>query len=349
MAMIKGVGDFFGLDISTSAVRVVQLAPAGAGRWSLQHYGYAPIDIKTAMADSDEARHRLGEVIMTVVGQSGIKTKDVAIGLSSNKTFITVVDVPNANSQAEFDNSIKYQLDQYIPMDVNEAKVDWKPLGPSIVDPTKQELLLASTTVTYAEDRLELIESLGFDVIAAEPDSLAMIRSVLKPGTKEAQVIVDMGEQSINVAIVFADMPRLVRTIPNGVGTLANTAVHNLGVTEEQARQFIFKFGLAQDKLEGKVVRALDTTLEAILSELSKSIKFFQTRYPNVPVGEVLLVGYAGMIPQMAEYVANKTGVKTSVANPWQFVSGPNNDARLNAVAGEFAVAVGLAQRGRLL
>ncbi|MDQ5982447.1 MAG: type pilus assembly protein PilM [Patescibacteria group bacterium] len=349
MAMIKGVGDFFGLDISMSAVRVVQLSPAGAGRWSLQHYGYAPIDIKTAMADSAEARNRLGEVIMTVVGQSGIKTKDVAIGLSANKTFITVIDVPNANSQAEFDSSIKYQLDQYIPTDVNEAKVDWKPLGPSPSDPTRQEVLIASTTVSYAEDRLELVESLGFDVIAAEPDPLAMIRSVLKPGSKDAQMIVDMGEQSINVAITFGDMPRLVRTIPNGLSTLSNTAVHHLGVSDEQARQFIFKFGLAQDKLEGKVVRALDSTLEGILSELSKSIKFFQTRYQNIPISEVLLVGYASMIPQMPEYVAAKTGIKTSVANPWQFVSGPNNDARLNAVAGEFAVAVGLAQRGGLL
>src|SRR6478672_7548807 len=97
MAMLKGVGDFFGLDIGTTAVRVVQLALAGSGKWTLRHYGYAPIDIKTATADSAEARHRLGEVIMTVVGQSGIKTKNVAISLPSSKTFVTIVDIPAAS------------------------------------------------------------------------------------------------------------------------------------------------------------------------------------------------------------------------------------------------------------
>jgi type IV pilus assembly protein PilM len=344
MAIIKGVGDFFGLDIGTTGVRVVQLAPAGADKWSLRHYGYAPIDIKTALADSAEARHRLGQVIMTVVGQSGIKTKSVAIGLPANKTFITVVDIPTANV-ADLKSTIKYQLDEYIPMNATEAKVDWSLLGVSPHDPSQQEVLLASTAESYAEDRLELIEGLGFDVIAAEPDPLAMIRSVLKPGAKDAQVIVDMGEQSVNVAVTYGDVPRLVRTIPNGLSTLINAAVQNLGIQEDQARQFILKFGLATDKLEGKVPAALENTLDGFVSELSKSIKFFQSRYPSLPIGNVLLVGYASVMPQMAEYIANKVGIQVTTANPWQFVSVPSNDQNIVATTAEFAVAIGLAER----
>lgn len=200
MAIIKGVGDFFGLDISTTAVRAVQLAPTGAGKWTLRHYGYAPIDAQLGLADSAEARHRLGEVVMTVIGQSGIKTKDVAIGLSASKTFVTVVDMP-ATSEDELKNTIKYQIDQYIPMPLDEAKVDWALLGQSLHDPSQQEVLLASTAISYAEDRLELVEGLGFNVVVAEPDPIAMLRSVVQRGHKDAQVVVDIGEQSINVAM----------------------------------------------------------------------------------------------------------------------------------------------------
>lgn len=344
MAMIKGVGDFFGLDIGTTAVRVVQLAPSGAGKWSLRHYGYAPIDIRTATADSTEAKHRLGEVIMTVVGQSGIKTKNVAIGLPANKTFITVVDMP-AVSPAELKGSIKYQLDQYIPMAVEDAKVDWSLLGQSLHDPSQQEVLLASTATSYAEERLELVEGLGFEVIAAEPDPLAMIRSVLPVGSKDAQVIVDIGDQSINVAVTYGDVPRLVRTIPNGLDTLVHAAVQNLNIQEDQARQFILKFGLAQDKLEGQVVHALDSTLDGFVSELAKSIKFFQTRYPSLTIGNILLAGYASTVPQLDQYLADKIGIQVTVANPWQNVAVSSRDQQLAAVSAEFAVAVGLAQR----
>ena len=346
MALLKGVGDFFGLEIGTTAVRVVQLVPTSQGRWTLRHYGHAPIDIKTALADSAESRQKLGEVIMTVVGQSGIKTKNVAINMPSSKSFITVVDVPGS-SEAELKSTIKYQLDQFIPMAADEAKVDWASLGQSLHDPSQQEVLIASTSNNYAEERLELIEGLGFEVVAAEPDALSMIRSVRTPGVKDAQVIVDIGEQSINVAITYGDMPRLVRTIPNGLGTLVHAAVQNLNIQEDQARQFILKFGLAPDKLEGQVVKALDSTLDGFSSELAKSIKFFQTRYPSLKVGSVLLVGYAASIPQLNQYFANKLGVQAMVANPWQSVAAPN-DPQLTAVASEFAVVVGLAQRGNL-
>jgi type IV pilus assembly protein PilM len=344
MAILKGVGDFFGLDIGTTGVRVVQLGAAGADRWTLRHYGYAPIDLKTSTSDSAEARKRLGEVIMTVVGQSGIKTKNVAIGLPANKTFITVVDMPAA-SEADLKTTIRYQLDQYIPMALDEAKVDWAFLGQSLHDPSQQEVLLTSTATSYTEGRLELVEGLGFEVIAAEPDPIAMIRAVALSGAKDAQVIVDIGEQAINVAIVYGDAPRLVRTIPNGLSTLVHAAVQNLGIQEEQARQFILKFGLAPDKLEGQVVHALESTLDGFVSELSKSIKFFQTRYPSLKIGNVLLVGYASTIPQLDQYIANKTGVQVTVANVWQKVSIPTRDQQLAAMSSEFAVAVGLAQR----
>jgi type IV pilus assembly protein PilM len=347
MAILKGVGDFFGLDIGTTAVRVVQLAPSGSGKWTLRHYGYAPIDIKTATGDSSEARRRLGEIIMTVVGQSGIKTKNVAIGLSSSKTFTTIVDLP-AMSETELKGTIKYQIDQYIPMSVDEAKVDWSLLGQSLHDPSQQEVLLASTAISYAQERLELVEGLGFDVIAAEPDPIAMIRAVATPGYKEAQVIVDMGEQMINVAIVYGNAPRLVRTIPNGFDMLLHAVVQNLNVQEDQARQFILKFGLATDKLEGQVIGALESTLDGFASELSKSIKFFQTRYPTLTVGSVLLAGYASTIPQLDQYIANKVGIQTAVGDPWQSVTTPSNDQQLASVASEFSVAVGLAQRENL-
>jgi type IV pilus assembly protein PilM len=344
MAIIKGVGDFFGLDIGTTAIRVVQLSPNGPDKWSLKHYGYAPLDIKTATGDSAEAKHRLGEVIMTVVGQSGIKTKNVAIGLPSNKTFITVIDMPIL-SEAELKGTIKYQIDQYIPMSMDDAKVDWSILGQSLHDPSQQEVLLASTAASYSEERLEFVESLGFEVIAAEPDPIAMIRSLLPPNAKDAQVIIDIGESSTNVAIAYGDVPRLVRTIPNGVSTLVRAAVQNLSIEEDQARQFILKFGLAPDKLEGQVARALESTLDGFVSEVAKSIKFFQTRYPSIVVGNVLLSGYASTVPGLGDYIGGKTGFQSGLGDPWRKVSVPAGDQKLAAVSAEFATAVGLAQR----
>lgn len=344
MALLKSVGSFFALDIGTNAVRVVQLSPMSGG-WSLQHFGYAPLDEKISAGNTPENRRRLSEVIMTAVGQSGIKDKNVIIGLPSSKTFTTVIEVPSM-PEAELRNTIKYQVDQYIPMAVNEAKVDWALLGTSLHDPKQLEVLVASTAISYAEERLEFVESLGLNVIAAEPDPLAMVRSLLPSGVQDARLIIDVGELSTDLAITFADSPRLVRTIPTGVKSLIKVAVQNLNVQEDQARQFILKFGLAPDRLEGQVYRAIESTLDGFAAEVVKSVKFFQTRYPNTPVGGIMLSGFAAVIPQFGDYLSAKTGIQSSIANPWQRVKVSQSDQQqLMSVASEFATVIGLAQR----
>ncbi len=345
MAILKGTGNFFALDIGTNAVRVVQLSPSGADNWSLEHFGYASVEERVTASDSTEGFRKLGEVIMTAVGQSGIKDRDVVIGLPSSKTFTTVIDMP-IMPEAELINTIKYQMDQYIPMPINDAKVDWALLGQSLHNATQQEVLLTSTAKNYAESRLEFIESLGFNVIAAEPDPIAMIRSLLPSDVKDARMIIDVGELSTDLAITFDGNPRLVRTIPVGLTSLIKAAVQNLNIQDDQARQFIIKFGLAPDRLEGQVYRAIESTLDNFASELVKSVKFFQSRYPETPVSGILLSGFSSVVPRFGEYITAKTNIKSDVSNPWQRVRVSQSDQQqLSAIASEFATVIGLAQR----
>lgn len=346
MKLYKGLGDFFGLDIGTNAVRVVQLAKSGNG-WNLVNYGYTPVDSKISSGDSPEAKRRMGEAIMTAVGQAGIKTQNVAVGLPSSKTFTTIIDVPKTSDQ-ELQASMKYQVDQYIPMAIDDAKVDWALLGDSLRVQGQCEVLLTSVAKAYAEDRLEFVEGLGFNVIAEEPDPIAMVRSLAPIGTQDARLILDMGENSTDLAVVYGDTPRLVRTVPTGLNSLVRSAVQNLNVQDTQARQFILKFGLAPDRLDGQVIRAIDGVLDNFAAELVKSVKFFQTRYTNLPVSSISLSGFASVIPQLDGYISTKTGIQTSIANPWQRVNMSQADQQqLAPVAAEFATVVGLAQRSK--
>ena len=280
---------------------------------------------------------------------SPIKTKNVAIGLPSGKTFTTVVDIPTM-SDAELKATMKYQIDQYVPMGTDDAKVDWALLGSSLRAQNQEEVLITSVSKDYSEERLELVESLGLNVIAEEPDPLAMVRALVPANSANtALMLVDMGELSTDIAITYGDTPRLIRTIPTGLNSLVKATVQNLSVQEDQARQFILKFGLAKDRLEGQVFRAIEMTLDSFASELSKSIKFFQTRYPNVNVSQILLSGFGSTIPQLDEYFSDKTNTSASPANPWQNIQMSQSEQQdLAATAAEYATAIGLAKRRNL-
>lgn len=346
MKFTQGVGDFFALDIGTNALRLVQLSGDAQKGWALQKFAYAPVDRAILQDSSDAGKRRFGEALIQATQQAGIKTKNIAIGMPAGKTYTTVIEVNAQQSVKDLPKVIEYELDQYIPMAIDDAEFDFAILGPSPNDPNKVEVLLSSVAKNYAEERMEDIESYGFNIVAQEPDQIAMARALMPAGAQDARLIIDYGETATDLVMSYGGVPRLVRTIPGGLSMLARTAANALNVKEGQARQFIMKFGLAQDKLDGQVFRALDGPLENFANELVKSIRFFQTKYPSVTVGGIVLSGFAGTIPFVPEYIEAKTGVSTVQGNPWQLIRvTPQQQQALSQVASEFAVAIGLAER----
>lgn len=345
MKLLHGVGEFFSLDIGTNSMRIVQLEAGPGGSFVLSKYAYVPIDPKLTQDSSDLGKRRLGEAILGAVNQAGIKTKNIAIGLPANKTFTSIVETENL-PEKELRKSFGYELDKYVPMAMEDAKADYIVLGESPVDPAKVEVLVSSTSKEYAEMEMEIVEGVGFNVIAMEPEALAMARALNPIGAMDARMIVDMGESSTDLVIMYKDRPRLVRSIPGGFGVFVKTVAGALNVKEDQARQFILKFGLAQDKVEGQVFRVLSGPLDNYVSELTKSIRFFQTKYANIKVGGIVLSSYAAKIPLLSEYIEAKTNVPTSWGNAWQLVKvSPAQQQALMSVASEYSVAIGLSER----
>lgn len=345
MSLLHGVGDFFALDIGTNSIRMIQLSGNAEKGWTLDKFAYVPVDQKITKDDSETGKRKLGEIILGAREQAGIKTKNIAIGLPARKTYTAIIEVPNA-PQRELTQTVKYEADQYVPMSVDEAKIDFAVLGISPNDAKKAEILLSSTDNAYAESVMESVEQLGLNVIAQEPEPIAMVRALAPVGVQDARMIVDLGETSTDLVVMYQGSPRLVRSIPGGLLSFVRTVENSLKVRDDQARQFILKFGLAQDKLEGKVFEALKSTLEGFAMEMTKSVRFFQNRYVGAQVGGIVLSGFSGIIPFMAEYIEMQTGVATTQGNPWQYVKvTPAQQQMLLPVASEFAVAIGLAER----
>ncbi|MEK7620749.1 MAG: type IV pilus assembly protein PilM [Patescibacteria group bacterium] len=350
MKLLNTVGDFFALDIGTTAIRIVQLSHQGHNdAWTLVKYGYAPVDPKISTSDAAEDQRRLGEVIMTALGQSGITTRDVVVGIPSNKTFATVVDLPKMTTQ-ELKVNVKYQAEQYIPMPINEVKLDWALLGDSPTGADKSEILLTSVANSYNEARLDMLEGIGLNVVATEPDSIAMLRPIFPQNTTGAAMVFDMGYGTSDLVVTKDGAPRLVRSVPVGLQALIKSAMSNLNIEYNQAEQFILKFGLAPDRLEGQVIRAVEGALDQFIAEINKSITFFQNRYTGTQVSTIYIAGYGAAIPLYAEYINQKTGVSTVLANPWQKVQMNATDKeKLQTISTQFDVALGLAQRTKVL
>ena len=344
MTVLSGVSSFFGLDIGTTGVRLVELRGSGDTR-TLVKYAYVPIDAKLSQSDSKVDQQKLAQILQSLIAEARPSSNNVAVGLPSNRVFTTVVDFDQL-PQAELAKAITYQADSLIPTPLAESKLDWAIIGESPKDKTKVELLLSSVSNSFIEQRLDVIESIGLNVIAFEPDSLALARSLVAPDATAPQLILDIGQQSTDLIIVMNGSPRLTRSIPTGAEAIIRAAVQNLNIDDKQASQFVFRFGVSKDKLEGQVYQAIISTIDMLVGEIDKSIKFFQTRYPGSALNQIVVTGSAATIPELPLYLANKFGINVEIGNAWRNVSfSADRQNELLAVSNQFAVAVGLAER----
>jgi type IV pilus assembly protein PilM len=344
MSILSGVSEFFGLDIGTTAIRLVELRGSGAIK-TLVKYAYVPVDSKIVLSDSKADQQKVVQIIADLLAQSRVMTKNVAVGIPSQKVFTTVVDIDRLSS-GELDKTIRYQADALIPTPLAESKIDWALLGDSPADKTKVEILLSSVTNEFIEQRLDMLESIGLNVIAFEPDNLALARAIIPREATAAQMVLDIGNKSADLVVNMNGAPRLTRSIPTGSEAIIRAAAQNLNIDDTQAQQFVFKFGLSKDKLEGQIYQAIISTVDILVTELEKSIKFFQARYPDQKIERIIVTGAASALPEFPLYIANKFGLNTEIGNAWRNVSFPSDrQNELLAVSNHFGVAAGLAER----
>lgn len=344
MGLLSGASSFFGLDIGSTALRAVELHGSGPMK-TLYKYAYMPIDSKIALSDSKNDQQHLTQAIAQLASQAKFSTRNVAVGVPSNRVFTTVADVERLPNR-ELEKSIRYQADALIPTPLNESKIDWAVLGDSPIDKTKLEILLTSVPNEFIERRLDIIESAGLNVIAFEPDNLALARALTSPDTSAAYMILDVGQRSTDLVTMYGGMPRLTRSIPTGMEAVIRSAMQNLNIDEKQAEQFVMKFGLSKDKLEGQVYQAIVSTVELLASEIEKSIKFFQTRYTNVGLDRLIVTGGGSVLPEFPLYLANKFMLNVEIGNAWHNIQfSPDRQNELLAISNQFSVAVGLAGR----
>jgi Tfp pilus assembly PilM family ATPase len=137
-----------------------------------------------------------------------------------------------------------------------------------------------------------------------------------------------------------------MRSIPTGSNTIIRAAMQNLNIDEKQAEQFVYKFGLSQEKLEGQIYNAILSTVDILVSEVEKSIKFYQARYSNAPLERIIVTGGASSLPEFPVYLVNKFSINVEIGNAWRNVTFPSSrQNELLAVSNHFGVAAGLAER----
>ncbi len=343
MGVFQTSVDFFGLDIGSSAIRLVELKHHG-GNPVLVTMGEVAVEGNITTSDSTNDRPKVSALVRKLVQDSGVSTKNVVASLPSAKVFASVISTPNL-SDSELDSAVRYQADEYIPMALDQVKLDWARVGEGATADHVEVLLVAAPN-TITDRYTAILEGAGLEILALETDGVALSRAMVKPASLPV-LILDFGSSNTSIIIVAGGTPRLIRSVPVGGNVLCRVVAQALGLDDTQAQQFVYKFGLTQSKLEGEVLKSLKPSVDSLIADVSKSITFFAERSPQSKLEKIVLTGGSSKLPELPTYLANAVGLPVEIGNPWQNVSYPAKlQDQLAAGAASYAVAAGLGLRG---
>lgn len=342
MGFLSGGKDFFGLDIGSSTIRLVQLRRSGA-RYNLVSYGSANIPIGLSQSDSSVDMKQLSEIIKKLVKDCKVSTRNVVAALPGTDVFNVVVKMPQMSS-SEVEKAIKWQAEQNIPLKIDEVKIDWQLVSPAIENSKEMAVMIIAAPNNKIERLIKVLESADLSVLYLETTPVALSRSLGSTrGVKT--MIVDIGSMSTEIAIVQDEIVYHSRSLPVAGFSFTKAISQNLGLDLNQAEQFKRKFGLVQEKLEGEIFKTLKPLLSGIVDELKRSMKFYQEQF-GFNVEKVIISGGSARLIELPSYLSSILELDVQVGTPWQDISYPAAvQQNIFDTFAEYSTAVGLAKR----
>src|SRR3954465_4828386 len=163
----------FGLDISSSSVKMVEIVEAGKGAYRGERYAIEPLP-RDAIVDGNISNlEAVTESVRRAHKRLGTRTKHVAMAVPSGAVITKKIVVAASLREAELEVQVEGEANQYIPFALEEVNLDFQVIGPSPTTPEEQEVLIAATRKERVEDRVAVADLAGLKPVVMDVESFA--------------------------------------------------------------------------------------------------------------------------------------------------------------------------------
>jgi type IV pilus assembly protein PilM len=335
-----------GLDIGSSAVKLVELKGGKGGSYSLVHAAHAPLSPEAIVEGTVMDSSLVVEAAQRVIQEQSIKNPSFGISLSGLSVAIRKIQVP-AMSDAELAESIHWEAEQYLPFDVNEVNLDYVVLGS---DADTMDVLLVAAKKDRIADYTGIVSQLGKVPALVDVDVFALQNAYeLNYGTASDRVValVNIGAHIMNVNIVAYGQSVFWRDIVFGGNAYTEAIQRELNLTREQAEAVKTGEQLG-DHSPQTILGILNGVSEDLAAELQKTFEFFYTTSSHEKVEELVLAGGSCHVLNLEAVLKEKLGARVEIMNPFREVEFSESQFPpewLNKHGSAMAIAVGMALR----
>ncbi|HSV69581.1 MAG TPA: pilus assembly protein PilM [Methylibium sp.] len=340
----------FGLDISSSSVKLVELGQSASGEYVLERFATESFE-KGWIADGQiEKFDEVADAVRRVVTKSGTRTKRVAMAMPQSAVITKKIMLPAGLRDEELEIQVESEANQYIPFSLDEVSLDFCVVGPSPTSAGDVEVLIAASRKDRVQDRQGLAEAAGLKPVVLDIEShasrLAMTRIVagLPNQGKDALVaLFEIGAETTSLKVLRDDELLYDRDQAFGGSQLTHMISRQYGFSFEEAEQK----KLASDLPEDYEATLLAPFVDSLSQEIGRALQYFFTSTPHHKVHYVMLGGGTATLTGLKERVTELTGFASMVVNPFDGMrlGSAVRESKLRREAPAYLTACGLAMR----
>ena len=337
-----------GIDISSTAVKLLQLGQAG-GRYRVEHYAVEALPPNAVVEKNIVEVEAVGEAIRRAFNRSGAKTKFAAAAVAGSAVITKVIPMPGDLSEDDMEAQIEIEANQYIPYPIEEVSLDFEVLGPIKDNPEMVNVLLAASRTENVDLRVAALDLGGLSAKVMDVEAFAMenafrLVSAQLSVPKDAVVaMVDVGATMTTLIVLKNQRTIYSREQVFGGKQLTDEVMRRYGLSYEEAGMAKRQGGLPESYEQ----EALEPFKDAMTQQISRLLQFFFAGSEYSRVDQIVLAGGCASIPGVADRIEEHMGVPCVIANPLadMSLSGRVQAQSLMQDAPALMIACGLALR----
>ncbi len=341
--------DLLGLDIGSSAIKLVQLKEKGKG-YQLEKFGIKLLMPELIVDGTIMDAGMVVSAIKELISEQKLKTKDTAISVSGHSVIVKRINLPEMTEE-ELEESIKWEAEQYIPFDINDVNIDFQILGSSTGSEgqTQMNVLLVAVKKDKLNDYTALVTEAGLNPVIVDVDAFALenMYGINYEVDGEITALVNIGASVMNINILRNGTLAFTRDISIGGNKYTEILQKEMGLSYEEAER-LKKGEVVEGVPQDPAANHINLISNELASEIARSFDFFKTTSAHENIDKIILSGGSSIIRGLDTFVSEKLGLRVEMANPFRNITINPKDFdvdHIQMMAPLACIAVGLAIR----
>ncbi len=313
------------VDVGSEALRAVEVDDPSKATPTILRAHQLPLPDGSVKRGEVIEVNTVASALKRLWAAGGFRSKNVMLGIGGQSVIVRDLVVPRL-PVAQIKESLPFQVQDLLPVPVNEAVLDFYPIAEAenetgmVINGLLVAAFKQAVTANVSAFTTAGLMPVGMDLT---PFALTRLHALAAP-TAGYAVHLNIGANATSIVIALGGVPHFVRIVPTGGDDATRSIMGRLNLPRERAEALKRGVGLTSSGTTEESHRAAEVVHEAtseLLTAIRNTLAYFVSARPGTVFDHISVTGGAMRLAGFAPALADSMRVPVVPVDPLKLVS----------------------------